>query len=153
MAQLAWGKPTIKIGKLPASGDYTDITNWIAIPTPVEGTTQMQTTKGDKTEAKIEGGTNEDVKYKKNTYALEFEIYAKKGRTKPIADVDGIIDGEYALKLQPEDASVAGIIIQKAHVSVEDTWNAEDGGKWKYTFDALEPDSGNQILYEVITFD
>lgn len=151
MAQIGWGRPKLEIGLLPASGSMADIQTWISLPTPVEGTCTLNTTKGDKKEAKVEGGGYEDIKYNKNTYALELELFAKKGRTKPISDVDGVVEGLYAVRLQPEDATVQGIIIPKCAVSVEDTWSAEDGGKWKYTFDVLEPETGNQILWQVVT--
>ncbi len=151
MAQLSWGKPKIEIGLIPANGAMADITTWITIPTPVENSTVLNTTKGDKKEAKLEGGGYEDIKYNKNTYSLEFELYAKKGRSKPVVDDDGVVAGNYALRLQPEDKTVEGIVIPVGALSVEDTWSAEDGGKWKYTLDALEPASGNQILWQVVT--
>ena len=152
MALLSWGKPTIKLGLIPANGSMSDITTWIDVPTPVEGSTTLNTTKGDKKEAKLEGGGYADIKYNKNTYSLEFELYAQKGTTKPVSDSDGVIAGNYAIKLQPEDPTVEGIVIPKCALSVEDTWSAEDGGKWKYTADVLEPASGNQILWQVVTF-
>lgn len=150
MAQISWGKPIIKIGLLGAS-DAAPST-WIDIPTPVQGSTILTTTKGQKAEAPLEGGGFEDVRYNKNTYALAFELYAKKGREKPVADVDGIVAGSYALKLQPEDPTVEGIVIAKGVLSVEDTWDASIGGKWKYTLDVLTPSTGNQVEWEVVTF-
>ena len=75
MAVLGWGKPRILVKDLDATGAA-----WEELPTPVENSTQLATTKGDKQEAKIEGGENEDVKYGKNTYALTFNIRAAKGR-------------------------------------------------------------------------
>lgn len=150
MANLAWGKPVIKIGKL-GSNDAPP-TEWIAIPTPVTGSTQLTTTKGATREAPLEGGGFEDKGYNKNTYTLEFELYASKGRQKPVDDVDGIIDGFYQIMVQPEDPAVEGIIIKKAALTVEDTYSAEIGAKWKYTADVLIPATGNQIQYEVISF-
>ena len=150
MAQISWGKPTIKIGKL-GENDAAP-TDWIDIPTPVQGSTILTTTKGEKTEAPLEGGGFEDVRYNKNTYTLEFELYAKKGREKPVEDLDGVVSGLYALKLQPEDPTVDGISITKGVLSVEDTWDASIGGKWKYTLDVLIPSTGNQVEWEVVTF-
>lgn len=60
MAVIGWGKPRIFIKDLDASSP-----KWEELPTPVEDSTQLTTTKGDKQEAKIEGGENEDVKYGK----------------------------------------------------------------------------------------
>ena len=69
MAVIGWGKPRVFIKDLDASAP-----KWEELPTPVEDSTQLTTTKGDKQEAKIEGGENEDVKYGKNTYALALNI-------------------------------------------------------------------------------
>jgi hypothetical protein len=147
MANLAWGKPKIRITKL--GGTETPI----VIPTPVEGSTQLTTTKGATREAPLEGGGFEDKAYNRNTYVFEFEIYAAKGREKPVEDVDGVIEGQYKIELQPEDPTVEGIIINKCILSVEDTYSAEIGKKWKYTADVLVPDGeGESISYEVVTF-
>ena len=81
MAVIGWGKPRVFIKDLDASAP-----KWEELPTPVEDSTQLTTTKGDKQEAKIEGGENEDVKYGKNTYALALNIRAAKGRKRPVSD-------------------------------------------------------------------
>lgn len=142
MAVIGWGKPRIFIKEIGAVG-----AKWKEVPTPVEDSTELATEKGDKQEAKLEGGANEDVRYNKNTYALSFSIRAAKGRKKLMKDEDGIITSNYSVLLQPEDGEIDGISIDKAQVSVEDTWSAEEGGVWIYTFDALQPDSGTQVKY------
>lgn len=144
MAQLSWGKPTIEFGKCGANGAAP--TTWTKLAfDPVENSTKLTPTKGEKKEAKVEGGENEAVKYAKNTYVFEFEVRAAKGRTKPIMDADGVVEGEYAIRLTPEDAMVEGILIDKATVSVEETFDTAEGKKWKYTFDVLKPAEGNQV--------
>lgn len=148
--ELSWGKPTIKIGKLGDGGKAPS--SWIDIPTPVENSTKLTPTKGAKKEAKIEGGENEAVKYAANTYTFEFEIRAGKGRAKPVEDVDGVISGEYAVKLQPEDPTVEGIVIDRSTMSMEETFDTDNGKKWKYTFDVLKPAIGNQVKHEVVNF-
>lgn len=148
--ELAWGKCTIKIGKLQENGDEPN--SWIDIPTPIEDSTKLTPTKGKKMEAKIEGGANEAVKYGANTYLFEFEIRAGKGRKKPIDDVDGVINGEYAIKVQPEDKTVEGIRIDRSTLSLEETYDTANGVKWKYSADVLKPKTGNQVKQEVINF-
>lgn len=148
--ELAWGKCTIKIGKVQDNGN--EPSSWVDIPTPVENSTKLTPTKGKKMEAKIEGGENEAVKYSANTYMFEFEIRAGKGRKKPIEDVDGIIVGEYAIKLQPEDKTVEGIQIDRSTLSLEETYDTENGTKWKYTADVLKPKTGNQVKFVVVNF-
>ena len=148
--QLTWGKPTIKIGKLGANGAAP--TTWINIPTPVENSTKLTPTKGTKKEAKIEGGENEAVKYAANTYTLEFEVRIGEGRDEPIEHIDGVIAGEYALKLQPEEKTLKGLVIDRGTLSAEDTWDADNGDKIKYTMDVLKPAEGKQVKREVVNF-
>lgn len=141
MAVIGWGKPRIFIKDLDASAP-----KWEELPTPVEDSTQLETTKGDKQEAKIEGGENEDVKYGKNTYALTLNIRSAKGRKRPISDNDGVVAHNYAIALQPEDKDVQGFCMEKTTVSVEDSFSTADGGVWAYTFDALKPDADKKQI-------
>lgn len=139
MAVIGWGKPRIFVKDLDDQS-----AKWIELPTPVEDSTQLSTEKGDKQEAKIEGGENEDVKYGKNTYSLALNIRAAKGRKRPISDDDGVVAHNYAVALQPEDPNVQGFCIEKATVSVEDTFTSADGGVWAYTLDALKSPAGRK---------
>ena len=144
MAQLSWGKPTIEFGKCGANGAAP--TTWTPLAfDPVENSTKLTPTKGEKKEAKVEGGENEAVKYARNTYAFEFEVRAAKGREKPIKDEDGVVKDEYAFRLTPEDPECEGILIERSVVSVEETFDTAEGKKWKYTIDVLKPASGNQV--------
>lgn len=148
MAVIGWGKPTIVISKLDDEGNPT---TWTEVPTPAENTTSLTTTKGDKTEAKLEGGANEDVKYGKNTYALAYQIRIAKGKTQPFVALDGVVEGEYAVAVQPEDPAVPGIMMKKSVVSAEDAYTSADGGAIIYTHDALQPNEGSQVEWGVIT--
>lgn len=149
MALISWGGCTIWISKLDAQGAPT---TWTKVPTPAEGTTTLEVSKGDKKEAKVEGGLLEAVKYNKNTYSLSFEVRAMDGRDKIAEDTDGVIAGEYALKLQPEDKLADGIRIDRGILSMEPSYSSDEGIKWKYTLDALIPkDDSNTVKYEPIT--
>ncbi len=135
---LTWGKPTIEWGILgeadAAPETFTSFSN------PVEGSTQLTTTEGTLTEANAEGGELVDARKSINKYVFEFELYAV--GTKPIADTDGVISGNYAVRLTPEDNTLKGFIIDKTLVSVQETYDASIGKKWKYTFNALKPLTG-----------
>ena len=144
MSVLSWGKPKLEIvllvdGAIPASP------TWVELDVPVENTTKLTPEKGARKEAREEGGGIIDIKTEKSKYMLEFELFAKKGVSKPITDNDGIIAGDYAIRLTPEDVTMEGFQIEKAAVSVEDTWDSENGGKWKYSFEAMTPASGNMV--------
>ncbi len=145
---LSWGKMRLILRKIGGS-------KFIELFTPVQDSTELTTTKGDKKEAKIEGGENEAVKYNKNTYSLAAAVrqgYENgKNRKKPLPDSDGIIDGEYELWLQPEDPKAPGMYMPKCVVSVEDTWTAEEGGQWVYTFDAVKEIGHDQVEWGTVT--
>lgn len=143
---LSWGKPRIWVKDLDTSG-----ADWVEVPTPAEDTTELVTTAGDKIEAKIEGGENEDVRVKRSTYQLNYTIRKAKNRTAPIASEDGVVVNHYAVMLQPEDASCVALSIDKSTVSVEDTFTAADGAMWVIHHDALKPASGNQVKWGTIT--
>lgn len=140
MSLLGWGKCRLFGKDLDTVG-----AKWEEWPTPIENTTVLETTKGDKQEAKIEGGENEDVRYAKSTYVLNANIRAAKGRKKPIQDSDGIIDHNYAIAVQPEDPDAIGVFIPKAKPSVADTWSTEEGGIWEFAFDALKNEDTTQV--------
>ena len=145
-----WGQNIIKVNKLTAAGALS--TTWTTLPVAVEGSFSLTTTAGDRMEARIEGGGLEDVKYKPNTATVEFEIRAGGGRdTPPIAHVNGVVDGRYALQIQPENTALNGIQIDMATARCEETWTAEEGFKWKYTFDVLMPTDGQMIKFKKLS--
>lgn len=143
---LSWGKCRLFTKNLDVAG-----AKWKEWPTPAENSTTLETSKGDKKEAKIEGGENEDVRYSKSTYVLNAHIRAAKGRKKPIADSDGIIPHNYAVAIQPEDPEAVGIMIDKSKPSVADTFSTEEGAMWEYAFDALKPETGDQVKMGTVT--
>lgn len=150
MAVIGWGKPKIVFGKITASTG-NDAGTWSKMQNPVQNSTSLTTEKGEKQEALCEGGEVEDVKYDKNKYSLAMTIRVRKGGTQPIPHNDGLVSGEYMVALQPEDAAVPGIVIQKARVSVEDGFSTTDGTTFIYTFDALVPDdSSNQVKHGTV---
>lgn len=131
---LSWGKPTIKI-------DGTALAY-----TPVEGSTQLTVTKGDKVEAIVEGGGVEAVKYKRNKSQLVFNIRRAKGRTFPLAIKGGVCAGEHTLELVPEEAGAPGFKMARTIISVDETYTAADGAIWEVTVDVLEPTDGTEAV-------
>ena len=131
---LSWGKCTLFIKDLGTTG-----AKWKKLVTPVEDSTNLTPTQGDKLEAKIEGGENEAVKYKKNTYQLVYNIRKAQGRKQPVANIDGTVKNEYAVILLPEDDTTDGFYIERSSVNVQDSFTAADGAIWQMTHDALTP--------------
>ena len=143
---VGWGQPKIEVKKLGSVPG-----EWQAFATPVEGTTQLTTTQGDKMEAKIEGGENEAVKYKKNTYQLVFDVRQVPERTDPIIDSDGVVADEYSVRITPENATAIGALIDRASVNVQKKFDAENGLVKTYTFDVLKATTGDSVKFQVIT--
>jgi hypothetical protein len=141
MSIIKWGKYTLEIAPLTGS----TIGAFQAIQTPVDGSFALNVEEGDKKEAFIEGGERIDVKKSANKYSFEFEVYIGAGLPKPIQDNDGIITGEYAIRLIPEDASLEGFLMKRASVSVTESFTSADGHKAKYTFESLKPASGKML--------
>lgn len=149
---LSWGKceivatPIADTGATPQSA--------VTFPTPIDGTTNLTTTQGDKQEAKIEGGQVVAVRYNANTYELTFDIRLHSTQTSlPIDGVDGVIPGEFTVTVKPLDnATVApGVTIARASGNVQVSYTAEEGVKATYTFSSLLPASGNQVSVGVIS--
>ncbi len=143
--QISWGKPKIYVKKIGSN------TTWSLVPTPVEDSTQLNTEQGERLEAKIEGGENEDVRVKRSSYELVFQVRKVKGRKAPIASVDGVVTDEYQVMVQPEDPECPGFSIDKASVNVVETFTTADGAMWEYHFNVLKPDSGEMVKWGTVT--
>lgn len=142
MSTISWGKPKIEYAK---SVNGVPTGPWTQIDTPKEDTTELTTTQGDKKEATEEGGAVVDVRYGANSYQLVFTLYAKKGKVKPLPDSNGVIEGNYAWRITPEDPACEGLLIENSTVSVQDAYTPADGKTWIYTVEVLKPASGDML--------
>ena len=138
---IGWGKCSIIVKDLGTDGAL-----WTKLPTPKVDTTQLSTTKGDKLEAEIEGGENEDVKYKYSDYELAYTIRRNTSRVAFFDAVNGVVANKYAVFVQPENVNVPGVYMENTAVSVEDVFDTTDGGQWNVTHDGLTPDDGSNIV-------
>ena len=150
MANIAWGKPRIFV----KNADSTEVGNaWYELPTPVEDSTELSAEKGDKLEAKIEGGENEDVKYKRSTYNLAFNIRKAKKRQAPFPSLDGVVNDHFAVLVQPEDPTVEGFYIEASTVSVDETFTAADGAMWQCQLEAVKAKLGDTVKWGIVTIE
>lgn len=150
MANIAWGKPRIFIKDIDGEQTGQNAEKWIELPTPVEDSTELSAEKGDKLEAKIEGGENEDVKYKRSTYTLAFNIRKAKKRQAPFPSVDGVVDHHFAVLLQPEDPTVEGFYISSTTVSVDETFTAADGAMWQCQLECIKANKGDTVKWGIV---
>lgn len=140
---ISWGKPAITA--TPVTG--TGATGGGALPTPVDGSSELSTEKGEKLEALIEGGEAEAVKYKASKYTFVCQIRFGKDRTMPIDGTDGVVPGEWTLALVPDETGAPGFTMHRAVCSYEESWTSADGGIRTYTFESLKPQTGNQLTW------
>lgn len=142
MAQLGWGKPTIEWASSTkgAPGDA-----WTAIDTPKEDTTKLTPTAGTEKTATEEGGELVDSRTGKNTFQFEFDLFVKKGASRPFEDVDGVVSGEFAFRLTPEDNENEGFQIDRSTVRCEESYAAADGKLLHYVIKVLKPASGRSV--------
>lgn len=139
---LSWGK--CGLSTAPSTGGEPGASaTWTDIDTPKKDTTKLTSTVGEEITAQEEGGEIVDARYGKTTYTLEFDIFVKKGGTRPFTDDDGIISGEHAFRVVPlEDTSCEGIQIDRSVVYCEQSYSTADGLLLHYVAKCLKPKTG-----------
>lgn len=151
MSVLSWGKCRIlkcdSVNGAPSENLTltTDLDDWTAVDTPKEDTTKLTATAGNEVTATEEGGETVDVRYNKNSFELEFDIFVKKNGTRPFPDDDGLIAGEHSILVIPEDEDCEGLQIDRAHGRVEQSYSTADGILLHYVFKALKPAAGKMV--------
>lgn len=142
MAMLSWGK--CKIETAPSTNGAPS-NSWTELDTPKKDSTKLTPTEGEEIVAQEEGGDIVDARYGKTTYALEFDIFVKKGKTRPFEDTDGIIDGEHAFRVTPEDKTCEGIQIDRSTVKVTESFSTAEGKMLHYKVKCLKPAEGKTV--------
>lgn len=153
---LNWGECFVFVRKYTKENKRGD--KWTVFDTPVENSTSLETTEGNKTEATVEGGSNEAVRRAKNKYALSFEERMGANYEYKITDDDGVIDGEFEVLVAPKEYVTApSMYIPRSTAAVSDSYSSADGTKLKYTFDALKNDlkagsvNAGQVVWGTVT--
>lgn len=144
MAVLSWGKPTIETTPSVDGAPGAEAV-WKGIDTPKETTTQLNVTAGTETEAVEEGGDIVDSRTSKNKSELVFDLFVKKGKERPWDDEDGIIPGEHAVRLTPEDEDCEGIQIDRCTIRCEESYTSTDGKLLHYVCKVLKPKTGKMV--------
>ena len=145
MAVISWGKPSLFETTTSTDGAPAASGQWKSIETPKENTLKIGVTAGSETTATEEGGGLVDVRYNANTYTLEFDEFVKKGKTPIFTDVDGVVSGEHAFRILPEDDTCVGRLIERATVRVEETFTTADGIIRHHVARCLKPKTGNTV--------
>lgn len=144
MSVLSWGKCKIQT-TTSTNGAPASSGPWKDIDTPKEDTTKVTPTAGSEKTATEEGGELVDVRYGKNTYKLEFDLFVKKGKDRPFEDNDGPISGEHAFRVIPEDDTCEGCQIDRAVVRCDESYSTADGKLLHYVARCLKPATGKTV--------
>lgn len=164
MATISWGKPKIFLaptganvvaaGTAISAGTNNANAVWELLPTPVEDSTQLTGTQGDKTTANIEGGEAEATKYNAATFELAMNVrmaldegdvyrylpdcmYEKiggSGSDKDDPNHSKYITTNVAILLLPQAENAPAFYCPDASVSIMETYTAADGAMWEITF-------------------
>ena len=144
MAILSWGKCLVQ-HKNSVNGAPAAAEQWKDIDTPKEDTTKITPTAGNEVTATEEGGDVVDARNGKNTYQFEFDLFVKKGVARPFEDNDGIISGEHAFRVIPEDDTCEGAQIDRCTLRVEESFSTADGKLLHYVARCLKPAAGKTV--------
>ena len=155
---ISWGKPSIFIG---ATGQTLGSnSNFELLATPVEDSTNLTGTQGDKTEATIEGGEAEATKYNAATFELTMNVRMAledndHHRRLPIAmygldgsdpDLEKYTKTSVAVCLIPADNTAPGFYCPSCSVSIMETYTAADGAMWEITLAPNVPTGGGKAV-------
>lgn len=135
MSVTSWGKCSIFIQPVGSAKN-----EWDKLDTPKEDSTQVTPTKGDTMTQTEEGGGTVDRKTKKSTYEASYQLFFKKGVSQPFKTIDGVVEGNYRLAIQPEDPELPGVYMGNTTVGAEEAFTTADGALITYTHSALIPD-------------
>ena len=150
MSVLSWGKNDLRYKKSESGKPVAS--EWNTLDRPKQDSTELTTSAGDEVTANEEGGALVDVRYGASSYELAFDHFLKKGATDPFPEeVDGVIPGEHALQVIPEDKQCFGIQIDRCVLRREIAYTTADGITYHYVAKALKPAEGNMVKPLVIT--
>lgn len=144
MAKVNIGKCILRkktcVNGAPATGD------WATIPTPKDGTTNLNPTEGTDIEATIEGGEVIDSESAATNYTLEWEEWDEKGQAPTFDDEDGPVRGEFSLQCLPDrDETCPGFQIDRCTIKASTVFTTADGQRTKYTAKVLKPAAGKML--------
>ena len=142
---ISWGKIAIDVREYKSTA-YGQSDTFTRLSIPVEGSTSINVTAGEKKEAKQEGGENVDVKAGANTYELVFRLFVKKTDATAypaiLTAVNGVVSGEKNIRVVPvDDSECYGMEMARASVSCVENFTSEEGITLEYHCNGLLDDA------------
>lgn len=157
MATVSWGAPSLEFIELaastgdPTAADWTGMTGYVKIPGDIllENSSQLNTTEGETKELRNEFGEIVDKKTMPSSYAFVTSVIKKKGETvvsSAFSPVNGIVDGNWAMRLIAEDAATPGFLFRKCTIATAKGWNSQQGSLDNLTVNGVIPDGTDKEI-------
>lgn len=157
MSVVSWGAPTLEFCKVSAgtapavSGDWSTQTGYVKIAGDVllEDSSTLETSEGEVKEIKNEKGEDVDRKQMPASYTFTTSVIKKKGEkvvANAFSPVNGVVDGEWALRLIAEDPATPGFVFRKATISTTKSWSADQGAIDVISVNGIVPDGEDKEI-------
>lgn len=158
MASTSWGAPTLQFVPLttnavPPTGKWDNEEGLITIEADIllEGSTTLNTEEGETKKLKNARGNDVDSKKMPSSYTLETSIIRTKGSTPKFQAVNGIVTGDYAMRLIPEDPAAIGIQFGKCNIAVNKGWDENQGLLDILTVSGVQPNGDDKEICKEYT--
>ena len=146
MSTVSWGGPKLQFiplasGASAPSGSWSAVTGLVEITSDdlLEGSSQLETNEGDVKELKNEFGVTVDRKQMPASYVFRTSIIRKKGAAAKFTSTNGIVTGDWAMRLIPEDTAATGFQFGKCNITVTKGWTADQGSLDNLIVNGVEP--------------
>jgi len=158
MASTSWGAPTLQFvplgtNEVPPVGKWDNEEGLITIEADIllEGSTTLNTEEGETKKLKNARGNDVDSKKMPSSYTLETSIIRTKGSTPKFPVVNGIVTGDYAMRLIPEDPEAIGIQFGKCNIAVNKGWDEDQGLLDILTVSGVQPNGTDKEICKEYT--
>ena len=156
MSVVSWGAPTlefvkVKAGVAPPEGDWSAQDGYVRIPGDIllEDSSTLETAEGETQELKNEKGENVDSKRMPASYTFSTSVIKKKGEKvvqNAFSPVNGVVDGEWAMRCIAQDPSTPGFVFRKATIGTTKSWSADQGSLDVISVIGLVPDTDDKEI-------
>lgn len=153
MATVSWGGPTLQfiplaVGAVPPTGDWKEENGLVEIKADdlLENSSQLETSEGETKEIRNEFGVIVDKKIMPSSYTFTTSIIKKKGYKTKFPSNNGIVAGDWAMRLIAEDNATPGFEFAKCNLATSAGWTAEQGSIETLTVNAVEPNGEDKQM-------
>lgn len=161
MSVVSWGAPTLQF--YPLANGTPPTTSWhpstgllsgvieISGDILLENSSALETTAGDEKTLRNEKGVDVDRKRLPSSYVFNTSIIKKKAYTSPFTAHNGIVEGDYAMRLIPEDPTTIGFQMAKCNLGLDKGWDSQQGALDVLRVNGVQPDDTSKDICEDYT--